>query len=348
MCRRHSDGRKRTGGPRHRDAQIVEGFAGAGGWSLGLRLAGYAGRAIGIELDPDACATASAAGHDRIQADVATIDLTGFGKVDGLIMSPPCESWSPAGKRRGERDRDAVLSRMAAFARGRVPDVYDWADNRSALTAEPLRYARALGPRWIALEQVPQVLPIWQHAAALLRELAYNVWCGILSAERYGVPQTRKRAVLIARRDGIPALPPAPTFEECRAGHRSRTDADLFGTTLQKPSTMARALGWDRSRNRAGIADWVYERPATTVQGTGRIGRPGHKDRAGGESQFGKDSVNVTVSEAGILQGFPPDYPWHGSKTAQHRQIGGAVPPPLAAAILAQLVPPTRSAGDLA
>ena len=48
------------------------------------------------------------------------------------------------------------------------------------------------------------------------------------------------------------------------------------------------------------------------------------------------DTRRITVAEAGVLQDFPPDYPWHGSASAQFAQIGNAVPPALAAAIVAE------------
>jgi DNA (cytosine-5)-methyltransferase 1 len=86
---------------------------------------------------------------------------------------------------------------------------------------------------------------------------------------------------------------------------------------------------------RADLCAWVTERPATTVQGDPRIGRPGHKDRDKGESQFEQDSVRITVQEAAVLQSFAPDYPWQGTKTKQFEQVGNAIPPLLAEHVLA-------------
>ena len=411
---------------------ITDIFAGPGGWDTGARLAGYAGPLVGVEWDDAACRTAIAAGHPRIRADVSTFDPTVFtGLVDGLIASPPCQAWSMAGDRKGELDRDAVYARIAAFAAGREPDAeYEWADERSHLTAEPMRWAVALKPRWIACEQVPAVLPLWQYMAELLRGQGYRAWAGILSAEEYGVPQTRKRAILIARRDGIPVGPPVPTHQSYRAGQQVNTDAGLFGALLPAPVSMADALGWaedtvvvsnygtggdarDRGERLASVpsstvtskidrakvvaqarnsspgaytiranasgsqrsgtewrmapagrtskmveprpitdpahtlttkatAAWVWRnglqenatsRGMAEPAGTVYCSRPGNLSLASDS-----DSRQVTVQEAAVLQSFPADYPWQGTKSAQYRQVGDAVPPLLAAAILRPLL----------
>lgn len=96
---------------------------------------------------------------------------------------------------------------------------------------------------------------------------------------------------------------------------------------------------------------WVFKRPATTVQATNRIAPPGHRDRAGGERQFGPETIRITVIEAGLLQSFPADYPWQGSRNKQHEQVGNAVPPLLAAHVVAAaagLKAPALAAGEAA
>jgi DNA (cytosine-5)-methyltransferase 1 len=84
--------------------------------------------------------------------------------------------------------------------------------------------------------------------------------------------------------------------------------------------------------------EWPEHRPSTTVQGDPRIAAPGHRDRAGGEPQFGPESVRVTVAEAAALQAFPPGHPFQGSATKQYLQVGNAVPPLLAWHILKMFV----------
>lgn len=371
---------------------IVDLFAGPGGWDTGVRMAGYDGPLLGVELEPWACATAEAAGHARLCADVSTLPTDIFTGVDGLIASPPCQTFSRAGNRKGT------------------------ADPRGELVYQPLRWIKALMPRWVACEQVPDVLPIWQETAYQIRPLGYSTWTGLLLAADYGVPQTRLRAFLIARLDGIAAPPPATHSKDAHG-------TDLFGGNVLPWVSMADALGWgleDRpawtvtgggtenggaevfgnakcreklrmmAAGRTGLAlprdpgrdpsdtitgkgtaawvyvngnqanaarrpatapaptvhfgaasndvRWYFDRPSTTVQSTNRIGKPGHKNWENGESQFEQDSVRVSVEEAAILQGFPPGYPWQGSKTKCYEQVGNAVPPPLAAAVVAPLL----------
>lgn len=85
--------------------------------------------------------------------------------------------------------------------------------------------------------------------------------------------------------------------------------------------------------HRANLVAWVTERPATTIQGDARVFPPHAGSK--GEHQS-TDSVRITPAEAATLQSFPAGYPFQGSKTQQFRQIGDAVPPGLAAHVLAE------------
>lgn len=388
---------------------IVDLFAGPGGWDEGAAMLGL--RTVGFELDAAACATGKVAGHERVRCDVATWPLEHMRDVEGLIASPPCQDFSVAGKGAGRTGE-----------RGQLIDVVP-------------RWVKTLRPEWVACEQVPPCEGIWREHAALYRELGYSTWVGVLNAADFGVPQTRRRAFLLASRVR-PVAPPEPT-------HARNPEPSLFGNQLAPWVTMAEALGWgtgevvttrgdrkpsggnefgadrpswaltekarswvvntgrdwklggdrcdaqtfdasvepartidgkgrwhleDRGRNGAsrpldmpaqtiiashdnGDLRWVERRndqsgpcpnprwpewrPATTVAGRDLVPDPGsNANRFNGASKSRNDGYRIELAEAAVLQSFPRDYPWQGSRTKQFEQVGNAVPPRLAAHVL--------------
>ena len=367
---------------------IVDLFAGPGGWSEGLRMVGRSD--VGIEWDRDACATRAAAGHATVRADVGSYPVDHLaGRVEGLIASPPCPAFSAAGKGAG-RDVAGVIvgavRRRDWFAlRNSSPEVW--------LTLDVGRWIKATRPEWVALEQVPPVLPIWEAFAEMLRADGYWASTAVVSAERWGVPQTRRRAVLVASRvrpvslpqpthqayvPGVPqgdpeacsgllgelapwvsmadalgwGLPgrPAPTVSgggaraggaEPFANSAMRRRMALHTNRDQRPDGSRQVVEVDRPApaltTKAG-GQWVWDRPATTVQGDPRLAGPGHRDRAGGQRQFDGDAVRISVAEALAWQSFRADYPVQGTKTSRFRQVGNAVPPLLARAVLAEVL----------
>jgi DNA (cytosine-5)-methyltransferase 1 len=72
----------------------------------------WASRRWASRRDPAACATARAAGHRRLQADVTRWTRPRSGRCTGLLASPPCQGFSMAGKGRGREDAAHLLAAL--------------------------------------------------------------------------------------------------------------------------------------------------------------------------------------------------------------------------------------------
>ncbi|MGW7630537.1 DNA cytosine methyltransferase [Streptomyces griseoincarnatus] len=342
---------------------IVDLFAGPRGWSEGLRMLGLSD--IGLEWDWSACKTAHAAGHPVIQCDVAQYPTAPFaGRIRGLIASPPCQAWSRAGKRGGLADQPLVHQAVHDLAHGRdsrAELLAQCKDERSLLAAEPMRWLYDLRPEWVCMEEVPDVLPLWKQYADVLRGWGYSVWTGTLDAADYGVPQRRERAVLLASRIRPVTAPPAT--------HGDRHGHDLFGGYTHPWVRMSDALDLPHDtrvitrgdRKTPGGNAFPVDQPSWSVTGrarswvlhTNRDQRadgsrqtidpytrpaPALTAKAGGQWKLRHDSGYerlLTVAEGALLQSFRPDYPFFGTKTKAFEQVGNAVPPLLAAHVVA-------------
>jgi DNA (cytosine-5)-methyltransferase 1 len=293
-----------------------------------------------MEWDAAACATANAAGHTVIRCDVSQYPTSPFkGRIIGKVDSPPCQAWSRAGKGLGLADQPLVHQAVHDLAHGRDARTQLRAackDERSLLAAEPMRWHHDLRPEWIALEEVPDVLPLWKHYAEILRGWGYSVWAGILNAADYGVPQTRRRAILIASRVRD-VTPPEPTH----AQHAE--EVGLFGEARDRWVSMAEALGWGAGqvvntrgdRQTPGGNEFPADGPSWALTGKARswVLRNGTQKNAALRAldEPAGTLFFITIQEAALLQSFPADHPWRGTKTKQFEQVGNAVPPLLAA-----------------
>lgn len=314
---------------------IVDLFAGPGGLDVAAHWLGIP--VHGIEWDADACATRKAASLSTDHADVRAVGPRHFQDATVLVGGPPCQTYTLAGGGAGRRALDRVLHFVKQMAAGvdvsAAVDALD--DERTGLVLEPLRWiieAAEFGLPYdaVVLEQVPAVLPVWRAMGEALAGLGYQVDCGVLRTEQYGVPQTRRRAILVAHRHRTPSLP-SPTHRAYRKGVR-RTEGDsallpwvTMSDILERDDDFVVVSNYGSGGDPRARGRRTSDEPAATV--TGKVSR---------NRVINLDGVELprfSFAEAGRLQTFPEDYPWKGKGVAQ--QIGNAIPPRLGAHVLA-------------
>lgn len=293
-------------------------FAGTG-WGVACKRLGI--KEAGVEIMPEAVETRTANGMETIYRDVwdglqltAEMHRETYGSYGLLIASPPCQTFSLAGKGAGRAALDEVLEAIELHAYKDADALLRFGeqrDMRTALVLTPLAYVWRDRPRLVALEQVPTVLPVWEACAEVMREWGYQVKVEILNAEQYGVPQTRKRAILVARRGG-PVNLPTPTHSH----YYSRTP-DKLDPGVKKWVSMAEALGWGAEDQTLchGVQKNSARRPLTEPAATIAFGHDsasvgfapanvGDHIELRAAKRYGRYQP-ITIDQASALQSYP-------------------------------------------
>lgn len=322
-------------------------FAGAGGLSVGLKAAGFS--VLGsVELDPTSAETYRM-NHPKTKVIVKDIRrVTGpwllhqiglkRGELDLLTGCPPCQGFSTLRTRR-----------RASFA----------ADPRNDLVHEFLRLVRSIRPRAVLLENVPglETDPRFEVLIAGLSRAGYQHDCKVLNAKDYGVPQRRKRLVLIALRgvavpeawtsgtiagertvrDAIGNLPEAGTSGDPLHDRLSRRTQAVMARIRATPkdggsrSDIPEDMECDCHSRTSGYFDvygrMVWDAVAPTITS-------GCHNPSKGRYLHPEADRSITLREAALLQSFPSDYQFSMARGKEHVawQIGNAFPPTLIAA----------------
>lgn len=329
--------------------EVVDLFCGAGALSHGLRRAGLTIRA-GYDTDRR-CAYAFQTNNDadfyardvaKLTADEVKSHYTGNG-YSVLAGCAPCQPFSTYKQRYDEDPRWDLVQSFAKLAAGVQAD-------------------------FVTMENVPSLLKykdgaIFQGFKKTLERAGYSVTWTIAKCEEFGVPQKRRRLVVLASRvggvspleptvekpstvsDAIRGLPPIQAGEahECDPLH---TSASLSEINLQRVRASRPGGTWkewplhlrakchqkETGQTYPGVyarMSWDQPSPTMTTQcfgfGNGRFGHP-EQDRA------------ISLREAALLQTFPRNYRFlpPGEKisfTEVGRWIGNAVPVALAEAV---------------
>ena len=328
---------------------FIDLFAGAGGLSIGIQQAGFKPLAA-TDWDHWSCETLRANHKDMVvhEGDITSVDLEEFSKkigtrtVDLIVGGPPCQGFSQLGKR--EKD-----------------------DPRNQMWREYMRFVAFFKPKVFLIENVPQLLTSEEFPSIkkMAEDLGYEVKEKVLHAVEYGVPQKRKRAIILGSRIGIPSHP-EPT-------HTSSANLNLLNTNLKALATVRDAIAdlplepngkdWHIARNPTPTSLKRYKAipaggnrfdlPLELTPDCWKRKKTGSTD-VFGRLEWGKPSLTIrteffkpekgcylhpeahrpiTIREAARLQTFPDDYVFVGSNVQVAKQIGNAVPCRMAHAV---------------
>lgn len=327
----------------------VDLFCGAGGLTHGFMLEGVPVVA-GIDLDPACRFPYEANNHARfVERDISKVTATElnelFGKAKGKILAgcAPCQPFSTYAQRYELDGKDGKWGLLYHFA----------------------RLAEETGPDIITMENVPTVAKhtVFRDFVDTIARLGYNVWFDVVDSSKYGVPQMRRRMVLLASKHGeIKMIEPARVkpktvrqaighLRVLRAGETAPRDrlhvtSTLSDKNLQRIKASKPGGTWrdwpkhlvadchlaESGRTYPGVygrMEWDKPAPTMTTQcygfGNGRFGHP-EQNRA------------ISLREAAVLQSFPRNYaflPKDGEVCFKQlgRLIGNAVPVKLGRAI---------------
>jgi DNA (cytosine-5)-methyltransferase 1 len=317
----------------------IDVFCGAGGLSEGLRQAGFS--VLGaIDVDAAACSTYRL-NHKRVKLwEVDVRHLSGPdimralnlqpGELSLLAACPPCQGFSTMRTRNGTRKNR---------------------DRRNDLIFEVLRITRSMKPISVMIENVPGLANDRRYRTFCrgLESLGYRVRSGILDTVNFGVPQRRRRLVLLASKIGQPEfaqnatrratvrcaigkLTPPQTSRDPLHNYSTQRSARIRNliTRIPRNGGSRMALG-AKSQLRChkrldGFKD-VYGRmawnePAPTITG-------GCINPSKGRFLHPRANRAITLREAALLQTFPRTYrfPLNWGRYSVAMLIGNALPP---------------------
>lgn len=338
---------------------VIDLFAGVGGLSLGFERQGF-NVVLANEYDKS-IAKSYKYNHKNtkmIVGDITTLNLKETfskfeRKIDVVIGGPPCQGFSQKGLRKTIHDE------------------------RNFLFKYYVEVVKLVKPKYFVMENVPNLLTaekgyFFKEIEELFNKIGYSLEHGVLNAADYGVPQNRKRAVIIGKlRGGAPKLPP-PTKRKITIWEAISDLAFLNSGEGAEEQDYHNQPNSDYEKELRGKSTRLFNHKATKHSplalerlkmippNSGKEVLPNeHLTKSiysGTWTRMKKDEISVTITtrfdtpssgkfthpfldraitvrEAARIQSFPDNFIFIGNKGSQMRQVGNAVPPLLASAI---------------
>lgn len=244
--------------------------------------------------------------YEKDLCDEDSVDQIRSMAPDLIMGGPPCQDYSIAGKRE-QGERANLTIRFADIVAG-------------------------VKPAWVVFENVYNIerfgtLPKMKET---LKKAGYGLSCTVLDASRCGVPQARKRFILVGHlgsEDGF--------FDEALS-------AGLADKQMTVREYLGNKLGtqyyYMHPRSYARRAVFSIDEPSATIRGINRP-IPANYKRHHADAAAISDGVRaLTTKERSYLQSFPEEFQLPGAKTNVELAIGNAVPPALAKYIASRIV----------
>lgn len=314
----------------------VDLFAGAGGLSLGLKMAGWETVAAS-DFDPAACLTyrRNFPNAKVLEGDIQSVDWSILrGQVELVAGGPPCQPFSVAGNQRASND-----------ARDMIPEF--------------IRAVSEIQPPFFLMENVKGLVAsrnfdYFDKKLEELRRLGYNVKYSVLNSAHFGVAQERLRVIVIGSLTRDPYFPipthgtPEQPFMPAReAIYNSPVDEANTAIVTYARTPVIRPSPWAGMLVNGGGRPIDLDSPSQTIPASAGGNRTHIVDPngvlldyhshliGGGRPREGivQGVRRLTVRESASLQSFPHSFHFEGKKSAQYRQVGNAVPPLLGKAV---------------
>lgn len=339
--------------------KVIDLFSGVGGLSLGFEQQGF--RVILANEYDTSIASAYIHNHkdvNMIIGDITKLNLSEVfgpysGEIDVIIGGPPCQGFSQKGQRKTIHDK------------------------RNYLFKYFVAIVELVKPRYFVMENVPNLLTaenglFKEEISALFNSMGYYLNMGVLNASDYGVPQNRRRAIIVGKHQAPAPLLPHPLNTTVTIWDAISDLAFLHsgeGEEEQEYRLPANTEYEKKLRKNATIlmnhvatkhSALALERLAMIPPNSGKESLPPeHLTRSiysGTWTRMRKNEVSVTITtrfdtpssgkfthpflnraitvrEAARIQAFPDTFKFIGTKGSQMKQVGNAVPPLLAQVI---------------
>lgn len=334
--------------------KVIDLFAGVGGLSLGFSNAGF-DIVYANEYDKF-IAKSYKINHPKTHVDTTDIKKINFkktfsplkGKIGVVIGGPPCQGFSQKGKRIGLEDE------------------------RNFMFKQFVKVVKIVEPEFFVLENVPNILSstngyFKDEIIKTFSNLGYEVKTKVIKSENFGVPQTRRRAIFLGRKDKL-------NFDIPEGNNVKTTVLEAIGDLpilksgegiegKQKYKTNPKNSYQKKMRkNTKGVFNHVATRHSKialkrlsmiSLNGTKEDLPKEHRTKsihsgtwtrlkpngfartittrfdtpASGQFTLPYQDRCITVREAARLQSFPDNFVFYGTKSKQMLQVGNAVPP---------------------